>query len=141
MHNLPGGYGAPLIRTDFTNQAAWDDLCGMIRQSAPEGLLTDMQIVDDPSYQGVTSQQILTLVPPDCEYSYLALVDEITTASQVRTQDRTLLIIDLDDEDPGGQFRTVASELASIDANLSTANLDFHDYADGVGEDGVYRGF
>lgn len=138
---LPEGDGALVIRTDFSNQRAWDDLCELIRQYVPEGLLTDVRVVDDHDYDGVTVRQLLGLVPDDAGYAYLAVADELTSASTERTPDRSLLIIDVGDEEPGGAFRAVAAELASIDANLSLANMDFGDYAEAVDEDGVYRGF
>jgi len=42
---------------------------------------------------------------------------------------------------PGRAFRCVVTEVASIEVNLSIANMDFHEFADSVGEDGVFRGF
>lgn len=141
MKELPPGEGALVIRTDFSDRQAWDDLCELIRECALEGLLTDVQLVDDPSYEDVTPQQLLAQVPDDAEYAYLAVMDACTTASSERPQDRSLLIIDLDDEVPGSTFRAVVSELAAIDANLSSANMDFSEYANAVHQDGVYRGF
>lgn len=38
-------------------------------------------------------------------------------------------------------FRCSAKEVASIEANLSLANMDFEDFADNVDSDGVFRGF
>ena len=42
---------------------------------------------------------------------------------------------------PGRTFRCVVEEVASIEANLSIANMDFHEFADNVEADGVFRGF
>lgn len=39
----------------------------------------------------------------------------------------------------GRSFRCAVPEIASIEANLSIANMDFADYADERG--GVFRGF
>ena len=41
----------------------------------------------------------------------------------------------------GREFRCEVDEIASIEANLSIANMDFAEFADSVGEDGVFRGF
>ncbi|MFC4084123.1 DUF6924 domain-containing protein [Amycolatopsis samaneae] len=140
---LPEGDGALVIRTDFTHPRAWEELSDLLRGLTSEGLLTEVRVVDDSRYEGMTTQQLLTLVPDGGEYAYLAVADGLTTASaEKRPQDRSVLIVDLDDEEePGSTFRALVSELASIDANLSLANLDFAEYADAVGEDGVYRGF
>jgi hypothetical protein len=91
--------GALVIRTDFTQQQAWD-------------------------------------------YAYIALADAITVEPSERPQDRSLLIVDVgeDEEESAGTFRALASELASIDANLWGANVEFSEYMEEVDEDGVYRG-
>jgi hypothetical protein len=90
MKTLPEGEGALVIRTDFTNQQAWDDVCALIRSWVPEGLLTDVRVVDDPGYQGITTEQLLALVPDNGEYPYIAVADALTTASSERPQDRSL---------------------------------------------------
>jgi hypothetical protein len=41
----------------------------------------------------------------------------------------------------GSSFRCTAGEVASIDANLSIANMDFSEFASSVDHDGVFRGF
>ncbi len=42
---------------------------------------------------------------------------------------------------PGRTFRTTIPEIASIEANLAIANMDFFEFADNVQPDGVFRGF
>jgi len=41
----------------------------------------------------------------------------------------------------GRTFRAIASEVPSTEASLFVANMDFHDFADSVDHDGVFRGF
>ena len=135
---LPSGAGAPIVRTDFTNQHAWDELCELVREFAAEGLLTDLRLVDDLGYGGATAGELLAMLPEDAGYAYLAVVDLLTLATAARPQDRTLLFVDVDDEEgSGATFRAMVSELASIDANLSIANQDFSDYADDSVDDDV----
>lgn len=38
-------------------------------------------------------------------------------------------------------FRAVAAELWGVENNLSLANMDFEEFAEAAGEDGIYRGF
>jgi hypothetical protein len=38
-------------------------------------------------------------------------------------------------------FRAVLSTIQSIENNLSLANMDFEDFVNSVGKDGVFRGF
>ena len=51
-----------------------------------------------------------------------------------------ILVVDLNDE-PGRAFRVVPREMWSVENNLSLANLDYRDFADDVGPDGIFRGF
>lgn len=61
-------------------------------------------------------------------------------ASVADLHDLTLIYVDLYDQ-PGRSFRCAVSEIASIEANLAIANMDFEDFADSIGPDGVFRGF
>ncbi|MBO0884830.1 MAG: hypothetical protein J2P17_31765 [Mycobacterium sp.] len=146
MKTLPNGDGALLIRTDFDHQQVWDDLCKLIRKYLPDGLLTDLRLIDDSTHEGATAEQLLNLVPDDAGYPYIAIADVVTAEQAERAQDRSLLIVDNgyyddEDEEARGTFRALVSELPSIDANLSLANMEFGDYADESDEDGVFRGF
>ena len=51
-----------------------------------------------------------------------------------------LLVVDLLGE-PGRAFRALPEQVQSIENNLSLANMDFEDFADSVGDDGIFRGF
>jgi hypothetical protein len=44
-------------------------------------------------------------------------------------------------DDPGYEFCTNPSQIQGIENNLSTANMDFGEFADSVDEDGVFRAF
>jgi len=43
-------------------------------------------------------------------------------------------------EERGRQFRAVAAQVASIDNNLSIANMGFQEFAELVDDAGVFRG-
>jgi hypothetical protein len=137
VKNLPGGDGAVLVRTDLTDQAAWQELCAAVRDDAAEGLLAGLRIVDEPDYRGLSVQRLLTLVPEDAGYPYIAVADRFSAGPVERPGDRTVLIAGVD----GVQLRAAVAQLAAIDANLCSANMDLSDYAEAVGEDSVYRGF
>jgi hypothetical protein len=51
-----------------------------------------------------------------------------------------ILVVDLYTE-PGRSFRVVPAEVWGIENNLSTANMDFAEFADEADADGVFRGF
>ncbi|MCA6091096.1 hypothetical protein LE181_02780 [Streptomyces sp. SCA3-4] len=126
---------APVIRTDFTDDAAWKAIRRRIETPSDEGFLASVEYFDDPVYQRLTPEQILTLVPDEPQCALLIVVDAIAVASP----EMPLLCIDVWEE-RGRTVRVVASELWSIENNLSIANMDFEEFAEAADEDGVYRG-
>ncbi|MFJ3671511.1 DUF6924 domain-containing protein [Streptomyces sp. NPDC090106] len=140
MDRFPEGGGAVLVRTDFTDEQAWEQLRARLASYTSEGLLVDLRTVDDPRHAGMTEEQLRSLVPDGAEYPYFAVADSSTFAASLPARDRTLLVVDVDEEGPGEVFRAVVSSLAEIDANLVLANTDFADYVEGVGPEGVYEG-
>jgi len=51
-----------------------------------------------------------------------------------------ILVVDLW-ETPGRTFRVIPARMWSVENNLSLANMDFHEFAESAGADGVFRGF
>ena len=53
--------------------------------------------------------------------------------------DFPVLVVDISgDHEP---FRCVASELWGVENNLNIANMDWKEFSDHTGSDGVFRGF
>ena len=55
--------------------------------------------------------------------------------------DYPILVVNLNKRDDSGPFRSVPREIASLEANLSLANMDFYELAESAGADGVFQGF
>ena len=91
--------------------------------------------IRDSSYNGLSIEEVVTKFKTEDRW-FAFVADEKTFTSE----EITLLVVDLD-ENPGANFRTVLSEVAAIENNLSIANMDFEEFADSVDEDGVFRGF
>lgn len=117
--------------------------------------LAGITAVDDRGHDGLAPEQLPALLGHDVDpaddgeaaYGYVLLADR-RSMSEARTGDElTVVYVDLaaDPEDertfPGRSFRVVDREIAAIEANLSIANMDFADFADGTEPDGVFRGF
>jgi len=138
MNSLPETEDALVLRTDFSDQDAWEDICTAIRPTDADGNepIAYVEFHDDPAYQGLSSQQLLALVPEDYGHSFLAVVDK----AAIDSDEQPVLIIDLDEE-RGREFRVIASELHQIENNLSIANMDFAEFSDAADDDGIFRGF
>jgi hypothetical protein len=158
MDSLPVDCNPPLIRTDYSNDDAWHgiratatDIPADMRQGidlmkatnavmgadAPgcDRPLEFVHIVDDSRYRDLTTGQVLELFAKDAN-ACLFIVDERT----ISDPDHPILVVDLSHE-RGRTFRAIPAEVTAIASNLSISNMDWEDFANNVGSDGVFHGF
>ncbi len=137
MKNLPNTDFAQVVRTDFSDQAAWDAIRAAIRTPDPQyGFVAYVEYIEDREYDGIDIAQLLTLVPAGYNHSFLFLADR----EAITLPDHPLLVVDVDSQ-PGKSFRVILPEVWAIENNLSIANMDFDEFADNVDPDGVFRRF
>jgi hypothetical protein len=137
MRPIPKTENAAILRTDFSNQAAWEIICATIREPVSHfQFRADVDFIDRAEYNGITRDQLLQLVPGNYPHSFIVVADE----TAISHPDHPLLVIDLY-ERSGREFRSIPSQIQSIENNLSIANMDFEEFADAVDENGVFRGF
>jgi hypothetical protein len=134
MKSLPESDDALVIRTDYSNQAAWETLRAAIRAPV-RGFQAYVRFVDDVAYDGVTTAQLIELLR-DSKYSYVMVADATTLSHP----DRPVLVLNLYPE-AGAHFRAIPSQIQSVENNLSIANMDFEEFVESVDEDGIFRGF
>ncbi len=143
MKPIPKRENALVLRTDFADDDAWESLCAAIRAPfKPSHGLTDVifqayvDFVSDPEYDGLTIEQLLSLLPQDSYYTFMFIADQTALSHP----EHPILVVDLDME-PGRTFRVVPSEMWAVENNLSIANMDFAEFADAAAPDGIFRGF
>ena len=125
----------PVIRTDFSDQAAW--LATVRETVARHGLFrANVRIMDDRSFDGVAREDIPARLPPGADHLFIFIVDSLTIAHP----EHPLLVVDLYDA-ARPAFRAIPSEIGSIETNLSLANMDFREFAESADTDGIFRGF
>jgi hypothetical protein len=124
----------PLIRTDFSDEHAWQALVRAAGAPNPDGLRAYFTIVEARGFEGATPQELAALAS-GARHGCLIVADAVAIAHD----DHPLLCVEL----PAGQrsFRVIPAELWGVENNLSLANMDFEDFAEAVDEDGVFRGF
>jgi hypothetical protein len=132
---LPETENAPVIRTDFSDDAAWQALCEAIEQPVGQ-FRAYVEFLSDPAYEGLTAEQLLGLIPEGFNHSIVFIVDQMALTHP----ERPILVVDLFEE-PGRAFRLIPSEMWAVENNLSIANMDFAEFADAVDADDVFRGF
>jgi hypothetical protein len=133
-------HGLLLVRTDYSDEAAWR--AALVVATAVYEADDDwrmgahLQPVESPELEHLTPQDLTRLPRED----YLG---EIAVADAGTMQDHTVMFVDLNElnQQVGRTFRSVPQEVEPIVANLSTSNMDFFEFADRVDSDGVFRGF
>jgi len=138
MTALPPTNDALVLRTDFTDDEAWRDVCDRIGQPEPEyGFVANVECVSDPRFDRLTPAALVDLARRDSQFrTYLFAVDAVT----ISDPEHPVLVVDVHDN-PGRTFRVTPAELWGIENNLSISNMDFFEFADAVDDDGVFRGF
>jgi len=159
---LQGGDATPLIRTDFSDDAAWATITTAVSTPVDFNDLHDIDHgeagysplvapVDDRQFEGITGAALGEFLAAAGQFGgYALLADARSVAEAAAGSELTVDYVDLSvtpgDEDlfesfVGRTFRCLVSEIASIEANLSIANMDFSDFAANIDPDGVFRGF
>ena len=123
-----------MIRTDYSDPAAWETIV-TAAQSAEEPFMFNLQVVDDREYDGASVQDLMAALGEGYPHSFFVIADK----RSVTDADHPLLVVDLIEE-RGREFRTVPSQVASIDNNLSIANMGFGEFAGLLDEAGIFRG-
>ncbi|WP_194838926.1 hypothetical protein [Nocardia sp. XZ_19_369] len=135
--SLPEGESL-LVRTDFTDNAAWAQTLAAVIASYDEDAMTELTPVDDRTFDGVTPADLGDLVDGQ---TYVFLADTTTMTDP----EHPLLAVDTSDEEVRGDsdqvFRIAPIAFAEVEVNFMLANVDFEDYLGSVDEDGVFRGF
>ena len=135
MSLLPYTPCALVLRTDFSDDVAWDAVRRASIAPSSDGFAATVTFVSDPAFAGVTAEQV-TALPRAGYRGFVFLVDRVTIAHP----EMPVVVVDLLRE-PGRWFRVVPAELWGVENNLSIANMDFAEFADHADPDGVFRGF
>jgi hypothetical protein len=135
MRALPSSDNALVVRTDFSDDAAWARVCR--EMEAPVGeFRAYLSFLSDPAFVGLTVDGLTVLAQRGPYRTFLFVVDRVALTDP----EHPILVLDLADE-PGRTFRVVQSEMWGVENNLSIANMDYADFADNADADGVFRGF
>jgi hypothetical protein len=133
---LPETHTALVIRTAYSDEAAWEAVRDEIRRPV-DGFFAYVEFVDDVAYDGLTKEQLIELCRGAEEYRSYVMVVDATTLSH---PDHPVLVLDVY-PDPAPDFRAIPSQIQSVENNLSIANMDFEDFAQCADATGIFRGF
>lgn len=123
-----------LVRTDFTDDAAWDKLVGDANLPyGADGFSAYFSCISDKAFDGMSVDD-LERVEGDARVVFAA------DRHSMLGDERTLIVVGRR-MDAGRSFRVVLEEAWGPENNLRLANMDFADFARAVDGDGVFRGF
>ncbi|MFJ4122224.1 DUF6924 domain-containing protein [[Kitasatospora] papulosa] len=153
MKNLPDTDDTLLIRTDYSDQAAWQALLTAVTTPNKNGFLANVHVVDDVAYSDLTTEQAVSMARARGD---LLIVADTTALTGPEMPLLAVLPFDEDEDDDydedededdddetkqeHGELRVIAAELWSIENNISLANMDWEDFVNAAHE-GVFRGF
>ena len=131
---IPETADALVLRTDFSDDAAWDHLRNLLGQVHHGIFLANCSYLSDAQFAGLKSRDIPSLIQQDSGHTFIFLADEKTFGDA----EMPLLAVDLFDEGTM-TFRVAPSSVGCVENNLSLGNCDFEDYVGSVDNDGVFR--
>jgi hypothetical protein len=137
MKPLPQTKNAPAVRTDLSDEQAWKHVCAaMQKPTDDDGFVANLDLVDDPEYDGLTADQLQSALSGEARWPFALLIDR----TALLHPEHPILVVDLHDE-PGRTFRVLPAEVWAVENNLSIANMEFAEFADAVGDEGIFRGW
>ncbi|WP_327425655.1 DUF6924 domain-containing protein [Streptomyces sp. NBC_01230] len=151
-------FSAVVIRTDFTDEAAWREMTAELERSShyDGDPVESYDVVDAPELDGADTDAILAAILAHEKLRDQLSVVFVADSTTMGADHHALLAVstitreDFDDDEEyeamvefGREFRTVPSGVHSIHANLELANMDFEDFSSSAHEDseGVFRSF
>jgi hypothetical protein len=132
VKRIPRTKDTLLLRTDFSDDAAWESLCAAI-QTPVGAFRAYVSSVSDRAFEGAALEELVPL-GREAGHRFVFIADR----HAITDPERSVLVVDLTWK-PGQSFRVIPSEAGRIENNLSVANMGFADFAETVDEDGVFR--
>jgi hypothetical protein len=125
-----------LLRSDYSDQSAWAELCRLVEAPYEEGFRAYVTFVDDRMLAGRTLDDLIAVAESGGYQSFFFVADQ----EAIHGPEHAVLVVDLH-EQRGRTFRVIPSQIWAVENNLSLSNMEFSTFADNADPDGVLRGF
>jgi hypothetical protein len=136
MLSLPSSESSLLVRTDFSDDAAWQRVRSAALAESIDGVRAYVTVIDEPAYDGASWEDVHQAAMAGGEHAAVLFIAD----HSARGEDHPIQVLDLSRESRA-PFRCIARELWSVDNNLNIANMGWEEFADNTDADGVFRGF
>ncbi len=126
-----------LIRTDFTDDAAWKRLSDLVQKPDPdEGFCAGFVCVDDPEIGAMPIEALAQHVRTELGRRAVFIAD----STAMSAPDFAIVCVDTHSASLP-MFRVTPAEIWGPENSLRLGNIDFAEFAAAVDSDGVFRGF
>ncbi len=139
MKPIPPTAETLALRTDFSDEAVWKEVCEAITEPVGEhGYRAYVEFVSDPEFAGMIPEDVAAALQEDNDSvrTFAFIIDSTT----ITDPEHPVQVVDAVD-DPGRTFRVIPSECWGVQNNLSIGNMDFETFADAADAGNVFRGF
>lgn len=124
--------GTHLVRTDFSDDAAWDALVAAVRTPTPEGWIANVDPISDRTFDAASIEQVVAATPPGLPLVTLADSIALTTPTY------PVLLVYL--AEPGlARLRAEATSLWAPVNNLQLGNVSWSELVEQLDAAGVWR--
>ena len=137
MRELPKSHfdRSLLLRTDFSDENAWEALCEATRTPSRDGFVARFNLVSDAIFADIGIEELLEIQPNDAKHDFLFVAD----AECLANSEYPILVVDLYAE-PGRSSKYLLApgrtRVANrIEAVSRTVSLLGRDAKSGVGDD------
>jgi hypothetical protein len=124
------------VRTDFSDDAAWTALRTAVTTPDRQGAQPVLEVVDDPAFDGAEVADLLAAGPAQDRVAVFFVADTAT----LQHPELPVLAV-CGSGAPGESFRVPSAQVVEVADDLSLAGMGWAEFADRVGDDGVFRGF
>ncbi|WP_374118687.1 DUF6924 domain-containing protein [Streptomyces sp. 8L] len=123
-----------LVRTDFSDDAAWASLLDATHHPAQDAEMfcgEEIDEVDDRRFEGASPEQLMALAYEDADdHQDVADVVMIADGASMRDPDHRVLVIPLKGRNIGYPFRMYPDEVVIMVCNLGIGNMSIEDFMD-----------
>lgn len=128
----------PIVRTDFSDEHAWETAWRDItapREYWGAEVTLDATLISLPEFEGWTGEELAAIVART-RTPILFAVDAVTLASP----EHPVLVVEIDPQrDQPRSFRAIPLALLDAQIQLSSANMDWEEFSDAADPDGILR--
>lgn len=123
-----------LVRTDYSDDRAWQLVNDAIQTPSEEGFTAGVTIIENPDWEGIDTARLIAALPETYRHPLLIVSDASTQSGS----GFPLLVTEVKHQ-PRRSMRVAAGSLWAVENNISIANLNWEDYANNISPDGIYR--